>query len=96
MWIGRYATPIVAKYLDTAKVKASTKFYNTKLPYDIIFTKDDTYTSDEQVKNLTREFNIHHRYFIVSLIDLLFTRVEFIFAVHKLSKSSATPGELYF
>ena len=45
----RYATFIVAKYLDTATVKASTKFYKTKFPYAIIFTKDDTSTSDEQV-----------------------------------------------
>ena len=50
----RYATSIVAKYLDTATVKASTKFYNTTLPSDMIFTKDDTSTSDEQVEKLTR------------------------------------------
>ena len=35
----RYATSIVEKYLDTATAKASTKFYNTTLPYDMIFTK---------------------------------------------------------
>ena len=35
----RYATSIVAKYLDTATVKVSNKFYNTKLPADMIFTK---------------------------------------------------------
>ena len=44
-----YATYIVAKYLDTDTVKASTKFYKTKFPSDMIFTKDDTSTSDEQV-----------------------------------------------
>ena len=41
-----YATYIVAKYLDTEKVKASTKFYNTTLPSDMILTKADTSTSD--------------------------------------------------
>ena len=50
----RYDTSIVAKYLDTATVKPSTRFYKTTLPYDIIFTKDDTSTSDEQVDKLTR------------------------------------------
>ena len=35
----RYDTSIVAKYLDTATVKVRTKFYNTKLPADMIFTK---------------------------------------------------------
>ena len=50
----RYATSIVEKYLDNAKVKVSTKFYKTTLPSDMIFTKDDTSTSDEQVEKLTR------------------------------------------
>ena len=55
----RYATSIVEKYLDTATVKASKKFYKTILLSDMIFTKDDTSTSDEQVEKLTREFSIH-------------------------------------
>ena len=49
----RYATSIVAKYLDTATVKAGTKFYKTTLPSDMIFTKADASTSDDQVDNLT-------------------------------------------
>ena len=51
----RYATSIVAKYLDIDTVKVSTKFYNTTLPYDMIFTKDDTSNSDEKVESLTRK-----------------------------------------
>ena len=35
----RYATSIVAKYLDTATVKVETNLYKTTLPADIIFTK---------------------------------------------------------
>ena len=35
----RYATSIVAKYLDTATVKVSNKFYKITLPSDMIFTK---------------------------------------------------------
>ena len=42
----RYDTSIVEKYLDTATVKAITKFYKTILPSDIIFTKYDTSTND--------------------------------------------------
>ena len=49
-----YATSIVSKYLDTATVKASTIFYKTTLTYDMIFTKYDTSTIDEQTKKLTR------------------------------------------
>ena len=51
----RYATSIVAKYLDTATLKVSNKFYKTTLPADMIFTKYDVSTSNEQVERLTRE-----------------------------------------
>ena len=57
----RYATYIVSKYLDTATVKVGTNFYKTTLPFDMIFTKYDTFTSDEKFEKLTREFNIHYR-----------------------------------
>ena len=42
----RYATSIVEKYLDTATVNVSTKFYKTKFPADMIFTKEDVSTID--------------------------------------------------
>ena len=92
----RYDTSVVEKYLDTATVKASTKFYKTILPYDMIFTKDDTSTSDEQVEKLTREFNIHYRACIGSLIYLLSTRLNFSFPVQKLAKFSANPDKVHF
>ena len=79
-----YATSIVAKYLDTATVKSVTKFYNTTLPSDMIFTKEDTSTSDEQVEKLNREFKIHYRACITSFIYLFSTRVDLSFVVHKL------------
>ena len=53
-------------------------------------------TSDEQVERLTREYNIHYRACIGSLIYLLYTRVDLIFSVHKLAKFSANPGKVYF
>ena len=43
-----YATSIAAKYLDTSTFKSSTKFYKTNFPSDMIFTKDNVCTSDEQ------------------------------------------------
>ena len=92
----RYATSIVAKYLDTATVKVSNKFYNTKFPADMIFTKEDVSTSDEQVENFTGEYNIHYRACIGSLIYLLSTRVDLSFAVHKLEKFSANTGNVHF
>ena len=45
----RYATSVVAKYLDTDTVKVSKKFYNIILPADMIFTKEDVSNSDEKV-----------------------------------------------
>ena len=91
----RYDISIVVKYLDTATVKLITKFYKTTLPSHMIFTKADTFTSDEQVDKLTREFNIHHISCIGSLIDLLSTRVYLSFAVHKFAKFSTNPGKLW-
>ena len=35
----RYATSIVEKFLDTATVQVSTKFYKTTFPADMIFKK---------------------------------------------------------
>ena len=92
----RYATSIVAKYLDTSTVKASKRFYKTTLPAYMIFTKDDVSTSDEQVEKLTREYNIHYRSYIGSLIYLLYTRVDLSFALHKLAKFSANLGKVHF
>ena len=92
----RYATSIVAKYLDTVTVKVSTKFYKTTFPADMIFTKEDVSTSDEQVEKLAREYNIHYRACKGSLIYLLSTRVDLSFAVHKLAKFSENPGKVHF
>ena len=75
----RYATSIVAKYLDTAIIKVGTNFYKASFPSDMIFTKKDVFTSDEEVEMLTREYNIHYRSCIGSLIYLLSTRVDLIF-----------------
>ena len=96
MYQARYATSVVAKYLDTAIVKVSNKFYRTILTADIILTKEDLSTSDEQVEKLTREYNIHYRACIGSLIYLLSTRMDLSFAVHKLAKFSANPGKVHF
>ena len=92
----RYATSIFTKYLDTATVKVSNKFYKTTLSADMVFTKEDVSTSDEQIERLTREYNIHYRACIGSLIYLLSTRVDLSFAVHKLARFSANPGKLHF
>ena len=82
--------------MDTTTVKASAKFYKTTLPYYIIFKKDDTYTSDEQVEKLTKEFSIHYRSCIGSLIYSLSTRVYLSFAVHKLAKFSVNSCKVQF
>ena len=62
----------------------------------MIFTKEDVSTSDEKVEKLTREYNIHYRACIGSLIYLLSTRVDLSFAVHKLAKFSENYGKVHF
>ena len=61
----------------------------------MIFTKEDVSTSDEQVEKLTREYNIHYRACIGSLIYLLYTRVDLSFLVHKLAKFSVNPCKVH-
>ena len=78
----RYITSTVEMFLDTATFK--TEFYKTNVPYDMILANADVLTSDEQVDKLSREFNIHYRSCIESLIYLLSTRVDFSFVLHKL------------
>ena len=92
----RYATSIVAKYLDTATGNTSTRLYNITLSSDMIFTKADASTSDEKVEKLIRVFNIHYRACIGSLIYLLSTILDLSFAVHKLAKVSSNPGKIHF
>ena len=62
----------------------------------MIFTKEDVSTSDEQVDKLTKEYYIHYRACIGSLIYLLSTRVDLSFAVQKLETFSANPGKIHF
>ena len=62
----------------------------------MIFTKEDVSTSDEQIEMLTREYNIHYRACIGSLIYLLSTRVDLSFAVQKLANVSENPGKIHF
>ena len=82
--------------MDTDTIKASKKFYNTTLSSDTVFAKADASTSDENFEKLTRESNIRYRSCIVSLIYLLSTRVDFIFAVHKLESILSNPGKVHF
>ena len=92
----RYTTYIVAKYLYTATFKTGTKFYKTNIPSDMIFAKYDASTSDEKVEILIREFNINYKACIVSLVDLLSTRVDLSFAVHNLAMFSLKPVKVHF
>ena len=78
------------KYLDTAIVKASTKFSKTNFTFDMIFTKADAPASDEQVEKLTNEFNIHYRACIVPFLYFLYTRVDLSFIVNKLANIHKT------
>ena len=50
----------------------------------------------KKVEKLTREFDIHYKACIGSLIYLLSTRVDLSFAVHKLAKFSENPDKVHF
>ena len=72
-------------------------FFNKKtLPAHMIFTNEYVSTSDEQVEKLTREYNIHYRACIGSLLYLFSTRVDISSAGYKLAKFPANPGMVHF
>ena len=62
----------------------------------MIFTKEDASTSDEQVEVLSREYKIHYRYCVVSVIYLSSTRVDLCFAARKLETVSSNLGKVQF
>ena len=92
----RYATVVVAKHLDTEKLKENFKFDNTTLIHDTVFTKEDASISDKQVEVLSREYRIHYRTCVGSLTYPLYQRVDFRFALHKLDYFSSNTGKLHF
>ena len=51
----RYVTAVVSKYLDTYTIKENPKLHKTTLPDYMVFTKEYSSTSDEQVEPLYRE-----------------------------------------
>ena len=50
----RCAASIVDKYMDTDTFNTSKNIYNITIPSDVIFTKYDVSTSDDQVEKFTR------------------------------------------
>ena len=66
----RYTTSIVEKLLYTATVNKSAIFYKTTFPSDIIFTKADAFTSDEQVAKLTMEYNIVYIGILLKVLEI--------------------------
>ena len=91
-----YATSIVDKYLYSATVKTGTKFYKTYFPSDMIFNNDDEFTSDKQVEKLTRDFNIHYIFSIVSFIYFLIYNNGFDFCSSQVRKVSSYNNKLHF
>ena len=91
-----YDTSIVEIYLETATIKENSKFHKTTLPHDMILTNEYSSISDEQVEVLSREYKIHYRACVESLICLLSTRMDFCFTVHKVEKFSSNPSKVTF
>ena len=51
----RYVTSGVSKYIDTSTIKENSELHKTILHHDMIFTKEDAYTSYDKVEALSRE-----------------------------------------
>ena len=62
----------------------------------MIFTKKDASTRNEQVEVLSRQYNIHYRDCVGSMIYILSTRVDLCFSVNNLELFSPNPGKIHF
>ena len=60
----------------------------------MILSKADSYVSDEQLEVLSREYIIHYRACMGSLIYLSYKRLYLFFAVHNLECFSSNHGKL--
>ena len=83
----RYATSVVGNYLCTVTIKENSKFHNTTLPHDMIFTKEILLPVMNNYLYSTNSLQS-----LCGIIGfLLSARVNLCFAVHKLSKFSSNP-----
>ena len=57
----RYATFVVAEYLETATIKENSKFHKTTLTNDMMLTKEGASISDEKMEVLYREYSIQYK-----------------------------------
>jgi hypothetical protein len=96
----RYAKSIGAKYLKPIDANAITpamkKRYGAPLPTDAEFTKADCSQHYMAVRNLEEEYGFQYAAAIGSLIYLINTMTRLQFAVRKLARFMALPGEKHF
>ena len=50
----RCATSIIKKYIETATIKENSKFHETTLPHEMIFTREDASNINKQVEVIYR------------------------------------------
>ena len=89
----RYAKNIVKKYLGHSEPLG--KVYRP-LPAEFIATKENCSKTDVEVRQLSEEYRIEYPAVIGSLIYLLNTRPDLMFAVTKLAKFMRMPGRFHF
>ena len=68
----RHTLSVAVKYLDTTTIKENSKFYKNTLPHDMIFTKEDTSTNDEQVEVMSKEHITRYKVCVESFIYILY------------------------
>ena len=62
----------------------------------MVLTKEDASKSDEQVEQISRDYNTQYRACVRLIIYILSKIVDFCFAVNKLIKFSPNPGKVHF
>ena len=91
----RYVQSILRRFLDTARVPETQRHFFTPLPADFKASRKDLAPTEEESKEIQRQYNIDYPACVGCLIYLSYTRTDILYAVNKLAKFNRQPGRFH-
>lgn len=92
----RYCLVIIKKYVDIAGCKKNIRWHEKPFAIDFVPSSDDCSATEEDTRKLEIEYNIDFTSCVGSLIYLVMTRADIIYAVNILAKYTQKPGKVHF
>ena len=92
---GRYVQSILRRFLDKARIPETQRHIFTPLSTEFKASKKDLAQSEEESKEIQRQYNIDYPACVGHLIYLSYTRTDILYAVNKLAKFNRKPGKYH-